>query len=82
MYKKTYRILFIFKISLLLLLMKSAQADIQIKMDATIIKANTELPKILYIVPWKKTKHFKHDEQLFIIHSLYGDLFEPIINNP
>ncbi len=55
------------------------QAEIEIKMDTTTIKGNTELPKILYIVPWREIKHSKQNEQQFVIHSLYGDLFEPIL---
>jgi len=54
-----------------------AMAEIEIQMDTTTIKANTELPKIIYIIPWQETKRFKNKEQLLVIHSLFGDLFEP-----
>lgn len=54
-------------------------AEVEIKLDTTIIKGNTELPKILYIVPWKEIRQMEHDEQQFVIHSLYGDLFDPVI---
>ena len=54
-----------------------ALAEIEIQMDTTTIKANTELPKIIYIIPWQETKRFKNKEQLLVIHSLFGDLFEP-----
>ncbi len=66
--------------SLLLLYSNLTFAEVEIKMDATIIKGNTELPKILYIVPWKEIKQSKsNNEQQLIIHSLYGDLFDPVI---
>ncbi len=55
----------------------TTQAEIEIKMDTTIIKGNTELPKILYIVPWREIKHSKQNEQQFVIHSLYDNLFDP-----
>ena len=55
-------------------------AEIEIKMDTTTIKGNTDLPKIIYIVPWKQTKKTKHTEQELIIHSLYdGDILSPVL---
>jgi len=66
--------------SLLILSTGDILADIEIKMDTTTIKGNTELPKILYIVPWQEIKHSKKNEQEFIIHSLYGNLFNPILD--
>jgi len=54
-----------------------ALAEVEIQMDTTTIKANTELPKIIYIIPWQETQRFKNKEQLLVIHSLFGDLFEP-----
>jgi len=50
-------------------------------MDTTTIKGNTELPKIIYIVPWQESKQSKNKEQRLIIHSLYGDLFDPVLPN-
>ncbi len=54
-------------------------AEVEIKMDTTTIKGNTELPKIIYIVPWQEAKQFKSKAQQLIIHSLYGDLFDPVL---
>jgi hypothetical protein len=54
-------------------------AEVEIKMDTTTIKGNTELPKIIYIVPWKKVKSVKSKEHQLVIHSLYGDLFDPVL---
>ena len=56
-----------------------ANAEVEIKMDTTTIKGNTELPKIIYIVPWQESKQYKNKEQLLVIHSLYGDLFDPVL---
>ena len=56
-----------------------ALSEVEIRMDTTTIKGNTELPKIIYIVPWKESKQYKNKEQLLVIHSLYGDLFDPVL---
>ncbi len=79
MNKATIRTLLIIMPAITMLLASSIKADIKIKMDTTTIKGNTELPKILYIVPWREIKHLKQNEQQFIIHSLYSDLFTPIL---
>lgn len=39
---------------LLFLISNGAHAEESIKMDGTRIRANQELPKVLYIVPWKE----------------------------
>jgi len=54
-------------------------AEVEIKMKTTTIKANTELPKIIYIVPWKETAKNTKKQQKLIIHNLYGDLFDPVV---
>lgn len=49
----------VFYLSLLLLLSSSfsaAHAEDKLKMDGTAIIGNQELPKVLYIVPWKKSE--------------------------
>lgn len=38
----------------LALLMGAAQAEDRADIDAATIRGNSELPKVLYIVPWKK----------------------------
>ena len=55
-----------------------AVAEDKIELKTTIIKANTELPKILYVVPWQDTKEKKASEQKLVLHSLFGDLFDPV----
>lgn len=66
-------------ISTLAIFLSATHADIEIKMDTTTIKANTELPKILYIVPWREIEHSQQNEQQFVIHSLYGNIFFPVL---
>lgn len=53
---------------------------IEIEIDKTTIKANTELPKLLYIVPWKDTNLADSaGERKIIIHNLFGEFYEPIM---
>ena len=54
-----------------------AQAQDTIELETTIIKGNTELPKILYVVPWQDISEDKQGEQKLVLHSLFGDFFEP-----
>jgi hypothetical protein len=51
----------------------------EIELKTTTIKGNKELPKILYVVPWKDIKRSKLDEQKLELHSLFGDLFDPVL---
>jgi|GEM_PF-1035559 len=54
-----------------------AQED-RVELDTTIIKGNTELPKILYVVPWKDLDGKSSSQQKLILHSMFGDLFDPV----
>ena len=56
----------------------STQAEDRLELETTFIKGNKELPQILYVVPWKDTKTVKRKEQQIVLHSLFGDLFDPI----
>ena len=38
---------------------------------------NSELPNVLYITPWRAPET-EHKTQQLTLHSLYGDLFDPI----
>lgn len=38
---------------------------------------NQELPKILYVVPWKDSKNKKAGNPKLVLHNLMGDLYEP-----
>ncbi len=40
-------------------------------------EGNQELPKILYVVPWKESKSKKADNPKLVLHNLMGDLYEP-----
>ena len=41
------------------------------------IGANSELPNVLYITPWRAPETM-HKPPKLKLHSLYGDLFDPI----
>ncbi len=62
----------------LLLLPVSVFPQDRIELDTTVIKGNTELPKILYVVPWKDATGRTSNEQKLTLHSLFGDLFDPV----
>ncbi len=64
---------------LILLLPVAVLADDEIELQTTIIKGNKELPKILYIVPWKDITKSKKAERKLVLHSLFGDLFDPVL---
>lgn len=53
-------------------------AEDRIELEITTIKGNKELPRILYIVPWKDIEESKSEEQKLVLHSLFGDLFDPV----
>lgn len=55
-----------------------AQAKDRLKMETTIIKGNKEMPQIVYIVPWRDLKQKNLKEQTLVLHSLFGDLYDPI----
>jgi len=57
----------------------SVTAQDTIELQTTTIKGNKELPKILYIVPWKSIKQAKQGQQQLVLHSLSDDLFNPVL---
>lgn len=68
----------IVKIALLLVSFSTfSMAEDRIVLEITTIKGNEELPKILYIVPWKEIEQSRNEEQKLVLHSLFGDLFDP-----
>ncbi|MDH5354129.1 MAG: hypothetical protein OEY09_06755 [Gammaproteobacteria bacterium] len=70
------------KITLAILILNNpilALAQDTIELGTTTIKGNKELPKILYIVPWKEVKPQYIPQQELVLHSLYGDLFDPVL---
>ena len=62
-----------------LIVQPSAIAEDRIELRTTTITGNKELPKILYIVPWKEVKQKKMAERKLVLHSLFGDLFDPVL---
>ncbi len=72
-----------FKTTVAIILMLSplalSVAQDKIELETTIIKGNKELPKTLYIVPWKDVKPAKLDQQELLLHSLSDDLFDPVM---
>lgn len=50
----------------------------QVEMETTFIKGNKELPQVLYVVPWKDMKQERRKEEIIVLHSLFGDLFDPV----
>ena len=69
------------KIVILFIIMFSSPsyAEDTIELRTTTIKGNKELPKILYVVPWKDIKKSKKAERKLVLHSLFGDLFNPVL---
>ncbi len=51
-----------------------------IELETLKIKGNKELPKILFVVPWQDIEQQKarKNEQHIVLHSLYGDIFDPV----
>jgi len=71
-----YKILFLFFI---ISVSSISLAEDKIELRTTTIKGNKELPKILYVVPWKDIKRTKKAERKLVLHSLFGDLFDPVL---
>jgi len=67
----------------LLLLSAAANAEDELELDTTYIKGNKELPQIMFVVPWQdmKTKQGKKAAQNLTLHSLFGDIFDPVLPN-
>ena len=55
-----------------------ATAQDRVEIESIVIKGNKEFPQILYIVPWKDMKSKGNKEQTLVLHSLFGDLFDPV----
>jgi hypothetical protein len=64
----------------------ASESDIQSKIEPTdrvelktsFIKGNKELPQVLYIVPWQEITKITQKPENMTLHSLYGDVFQPI----
>jgi hypothetical protein len=66
---------------LICLLSNSVIADDKQDVDTTHIKASKELPKVLYVVPWKDLEARKDTEEKLVLHDFFGDLYEPVLPN-
>ena len=66
-------------IIVLMVLSLNVMARDEIELRTTTIKGNKELPKIIYVVPWKDIKQGKKGERKLVLHSLFGDLFDPVL---
>jgi len=71
---------FNFFIGLMLVLSgKALAADEPVMLDTSVIRANKELPKVMYMVPWQQQKEYrKTQRQRLKLHSLFGDTFDPV----
>jgi len=58
----------------------SAKESKNIELETLKIQGNKELPKMLFIVPWKNSNksNSKNTHQKLVLHSLYGNLFDPV----
>jgi hypothetical protein len=54
------------------------EAQDKLELTTTFIKGNKELPQTLYIVPWQNIEKSKTTPENMVLHSLYGDIFEPV----
>ncbi|MDH5517945.1 MAG: hypothetical protein OEY36_09050 [Gammaproteobacteria bacterium] len=61
----------------LLLISVSVQAEQRIRLESSKITGNSELPKILYVVPWKKVAATEIDYQLKV-HGMTDDMLRPV----
>lgn len=67
----------IFLISVITVL-APVQAEDRLRLETTIIKGNKEMPQILYVVPWQDMKQSGPKDQTLVLHSLYGNIFDPV----
>jgi len=54
-----------------------ARAEHNLELEVVTIQGNRELPKVLYIVPWKRLKNDSQTQKL-VLHSLFEDAFDPL----
>lgn len=65
-------------IAILLAVSQLAFAEKRIELESITVKGNKEFPQTLYIVPWQDVKARSRQEQPLVLHSLFGDLFDPL----
>ena len=54
------------------------KAEDRVELKTSFIKGNKELPQVLYIVPWQEIKKTTQKPENMVLHSLYGNVFQPI----
>lgn len=52
-------------------------AEENLALEVVTIKGNRELPKVLYIVPWKRLKNDSKNQKL-VLDSLFEGVFDPL----
>ncbi|MDH5425307.1 MAG: hypothetical protein OEY29_09955 [Gammaproteobacteria bacterium] len=62
---------------IVLLLPSLSLAEQKIKLRSSTITGNSELPKILYVVPWKKVAATEISYNL-IVHGINDDVLKPV----
>ena len=75
--KKVRYSTFVAALLILALTTNTGHAQEKIEMELTVVKGNKELPKVLYIVPWKRLADGNIQQKL-VLHSLFEDAFDPI----
>lgn len=70
-----------FAFLLIIIAVGTVKAEDELELDTTFIKGNKELPQMMYVVPWQdmKTKAGKKSAQNLTLHSLFGDIFDPML---
>lgn len=57
--------------------MTDVAAEEKMRLEVSVIKGNKELPKVLYIVPWKRLPN-ENIKQKLTLHTLFDGAFDPI----
>jgi hypothetical protein len=66
-------------LSFFLFALPATAKEENVEVDATRIKANKDLPKVLYVVPWKDMESNKNVDQKLVLHDFFGDLYDPVL---
>jgi hypothetical protein len=61
----------------LLLFSQTVSAEQRIKLQSSTITGNSELPKILYVVPWKNVPATEFDEKM-TVPDVSADFIRPV----
>lgn len=56
----------------------SAVAQERAELESIYVKGSKEFPQTLYVVPWKDVKGRNRKDQQLVLHSVFGDLFDPV----